>query len=105
MSPASDAVGVQKLAAEAPRQIANAHTLFNVSVALLFLPFTSFLAKIVLKILPELDSEKPIEAVTWHLDEKALSTPAIAIDLSHSEVGRMAKILRRMITGNYSPTI
>lgn len=105
ISPASDAVGVQKLAAEAPRQIANAHTLFNVSVALLFLPFTSILAKIVLKIMPELDSEKPIEAVTWHLDEKALSTPSLAIDLSQAEVGRMAKILRRMLRAVIHPLL
>lgn len=97
LSPVSDADGLQKLAVETPRQIANAHTFFNVSVALIFLPFTSLLAKVVLKIMPEHASEKAIEAVTWHLDEKALSTPAIAIDLSHAEVGRMAKILRRML--------
>ncbi len=98
ISPVSDAEGVQKLASEAPRQIANAHTLFNVSVAILFLPFTSLLAKLVLKIMPERDTEKPIESVTWHLDEKEISTPAIAIDLSKAEVGRMAKILRRMLS-------
>ena len=97
MSPVSTATGMDKLAAETPRQIANAHTLFNVSVALFFLPFTSTLSKIVLKILPEQDSEKSIEVVTWHLDEAALSTPSMAIELCQSEVGRMAKILRRML--------
>lgn len=97
VSPVSDAAGIQKLAIETPRQIANAHTIFNVSVALLFLPFTTILAKIVLKILPRQEIEKSIEVVTWHLDEKELTTPAIAIDLSHAEVGRMAKILRRML--------
>ena len=61
MSPVSSATGMDKLAAETPRQIANAHTLFNVSVAFLFLPFTSTLSKIVLKILPEQESEKGIE--------------------------------------------
>ena len=33
ISPVSDAEGMEKLASETPRQIANAHTLFNVSVA------------------------------------------------------------------------
>ncbi|MEE4258785.1 MAG: Na/Pi cotransporter family protein [Bacteroidales bacterium] len=105
ISPVSDAEGVQKLASEAPRQIANAHTLFNVSVAILFLPFTSLLAKLVLKIMPERDTEKPIESVTWHLDEKEISTPAIAIDLSKAEVGRMAKILRRMLRAIIHPLL
>jgi len=102
-SPVSDAAGIQKLASETPRQIANAHTFFNVSVAFVFLPFTSLLSKIVLKILPVRESEKAIEAVTWHLDEKAISTPAIAIDLSRAEVGRMAKILRRMLRAIIHP--
>jgi len=102
-SPVSDAVGIEKLASETPRQIANAHTFFNVSVAFVFLPFTSLLSKIVLKILPVRESEKAIEAVTWHLDEKAISTPVIAIDLSHAEVGRMAKILRRMLRAIIHP--
>ncbi len=105
ISPVSDAEGVQKLASEAPRQIANAHTLFNVSVAILFLPFTSLLAMLVLKIMPERDTEKPIESVTWHLDEKEISTPAIAIDLSKAEVGRMAKILRRMLRAIIHPLL
>ena len=102
-SPVSDAEGIQKLASETPRQIANAHTFFNVSVAFAFLPFTSLLSKLVLKILPVRESEKAIEAVTWHLDEKALSTPALAINLSHAEVGRMAKILRRMLRAIIHP--
>ena len=102
-SPVSDATGIQKLAAETPRQIANAHTFFNVSVAFIFLPFTTLLSKLVIKILPVHESEKAIEVVTWHLEEKAISTPAIAIDLSHAEVGRMAKILRRMLRAIMQP--
>ena len=102
-SPVSDTVGIQKLAAETPRQIANAHTFFNVSVAFIFLPFTSLLSRLVLKVLPVKESEKAIEVVTWHLEEKAISTPAIAIDLSHAEVGRMAKILRRMLRAIMHP--
>jgi len=103
MSPVSDATGIDKLAAETPRQIANAHTFFNVSVALVFLPFTALLSKAVLKILPVEESEAAIEVFTWHLDDKAISTPSLAIDLSHAEVGRMAKILRRMLRAIIHP--
>jgi len=105
ISPVSNTEGIQKLATETPRQIANAHTLFNVSVALVFLPFTSFLATLVLKILPKKESEAAMEVVTWHLDEKVISTPSIAIDLSQAEVGRMAKILRRMLRAIIYPLV
>ena len=105
VSPVSNAEGIQKLASETPRQIANAHTLFNVSVAFVFLPFTSLLSKAVLKILPKKESEAAIEVFTWHLDEKAISTPSLAIDLSHAEVGRMAKILRRMLRAIIHPLL
>ena len=105
ISPVSDLVGMDKLAAETPRQVANAHTLFNVSIAVVFLPFTQLLSKLVLKILPVNDSETPIEVITWHLDESVISTPSLAIDLSHAEVGRMAKILRRMLRGILHPLI
>ncbi len=105
ISPVSSAEGIQKLADETPRQIANAHTVFNVSVALVFLPFISYLAILVLKLLPKKESEATPEVVTWHLDEKVISTPAIAIDLSRAEVGRMAKILRRMLRAIIHPIL
>ena len=105
VSPVSNAEGIQKLASETPRQIANAHTIFNVSVAFVFLPFTSLLSKAVLKILPKKESEAAIEVFTWHLDEKAISTPSLAIDLCHAEVGRMAKILRRMLRAILHPLL
>ena len=43
ISPVSDAEGIQKLAAETPRQIANAHTFFNVCVGFFFFSFPFFL--------------------------------------------------------------
>jgi len=105
ISPVSDLVGMDKLSAETPRQVANAHTLFNISVALVFLPFTKLLSKLILKILPKKDEETPIEVITWHLDNTVVSTPSLAIELSHAEVGRMAKILRRMLRGILHPLI
>ena len=47
------------LAAVVPRQIANAHTFFNVTMAIIFLPFTSQLAHFLNRILP--DKPKPKE--------------------------------------------
>ncbi|MEC7730970.1 MAG: Na/Pi cotransporter family protein [Candidatus Neomarinimicrobiota bacterium] len=97
ISPVSELTGIEKLAMESPRQIANAHTIFNITVGLIFLPFTTILANYVYKILPDKKTEEGIVPITWHLDNSAISTPALAIDLARSEILRMAKILGRML--------
>ena len=105
ISPTSTAIGLDKLAAETPRQIANAHTLFNVSIAFIFLPFTILFSKLIIKILPEKESMKGVVPVTWHLDDAAISTPALAIGLAQTEISRMAKISKRMLNAIIVPFI
>jgi phosphate:Na+ symporter len=48
-------VMVQGTSEELPRQIANAHTIWNVLVAVCFLPFTDYVARLVLRLLPDND--------------------------------------------------
>ena len=103
LSSSSGLVGMEKLAAETPRQIANAHTIFNVSVGLIFLPFIGILAKQVYRILPEEEKAKGIEPATWHLDESQITHPAVAIDLTRSEISRMSKIIGRMLEAIIDP--
>ncbi len=79
------------------RQIANAHTIFNVGLGLIFLPFTGIFANFILKIFPDKEIEKGLKPETWHLDEKIIATPAIAIDLARTEISRMAKLVERML--------
>tara|TARA_Y100001960_G_scaffold257267_1_gene276229 strand:- start:590 stop:2362 length:1773 start_codon:yes stop_codon:yes gene_type:complete len=105
ISPISELTGTEKLAMESPRQIANAHTIFNISVGLVFLPFTKVLANYVYKVLPDKKIEEGIVPVTWHLDDGAISTPALAIDLARSEILRMAKIIGRMLDAIIKPFI
>lgn len=105
ISPKSAEVGITKLAMETPRQIANAHTIFNVSVGLLFLPLTKVLSTIILKILPTRPVEKGVVPVTWHLDDSAITTPAVAIGLAQTEILRMSKILKRMLNAVIEPFI
>ena len=105
ISPTSDAIGLDKLAAETPRQIANAHTLFNVSLAFVFLPFTVLFSKLILIILPRRKVEIGVVPVTWHLDDSAISTPALAIGLAQTEISRMAKISKRMLNAIIIPFI
>ena len=103
LSPSSDAVGIAKLGAEVPRQIANAHTIFNVGLAFAFIPFTSFFARIILKFYPDVEDEKDLTIATWHLDDSAVETPSMALDLARSEVARMAKITNRMLDSFIHP--
>ncbi|MBC8384010.1 MAG: Na/Pi symporter [Candidatus Cloacimonetes bacterium] len=99
ISPAADAslTGLVAMSTVVPRQVANSHTIFNVGFGLLFLPFTTLFARFIFKILPEKKYERGTTPTLWHLDYSVISTPAIALDLAHSEISRMIKILRRML--------
>ena len=97
--------GMEKLAAETPRQIANAHTIFNISVGLIFLPFTGMLAKQVYRILPRTEETKGIKPAIWDLDDSQITNPAIAIKLAQTEMLRMIKILSRMLDSCFYPFI
>ncbi len=78
------------------RQVANAHTIFNVGLGLLFLPCTPLFGNLILCILPDKSEDNDLKPATWHLDESKITTPAIAIDLARTEISRMAKLVGRM---------
>ncbi len=79
------------------RDLANAHTLLNVSLALFFLPFTTLFAKVVYWIFPDREPLVSDEMKTWYIEDAVLETPALAIDLARAEMSRMAKLLGRML--------
>ena len=65
------------------RQIANAHTCFNLTMTLIWLPLLWLMVKIVMKILPERDYErKPITT----LDDNLLHQPVSALHLVFEEI-------------------
>ncbi|MCF7850962.1 MAG: Na/Pi cotransporter family protein [Candidatus Marinimicrobia bacterium] len=105
ISPVSDLTGIEKLAVDTPRQIANAHTLFNVSLGLLFLPFTTVFAALIYKLLPDSPVDKGVVPATWHIKDSSIATPDVALDLARAEVARMAKILGRMLEAVIKPFI
>ncbi len=71
--------------------IAFAHGIFNVSNALIQLPFIAVLAWLVIKIIPGQDSAIAYKAV--HLDEKFIrQSPGIALGQGKKEVMRMAEL-------------
>ncbi|NQV15160.1 Na/Pi cotransporter family protein [bacterium] len=103
ISPVGDGVGIAKMAAETPRQIANAHTVFNISLAFVFLPFTQLISKFIFYIYPERIQERGIAPSTKYINDVALGTPSLALDLARSEISRMAKILGKMVKSIIRP--
>ena len=66
--------------------IAVAHSIFNVSCVLIFLPLSSLLEKIALALIP--DAKVP--EVVSELDERLLQTPQLALERCRVLVGEMA---------------
>ena len=76
------------------RRLANAHTIFTVGSALLFLPLIGFLARSAETFLPTRRSES--EPRPRFIDNRVLSTPTIALAQAWTELERMAGIAAAM---------
>jgi len=92
--------GVDRLAAETPRQIANAHTFFNIANTLIFIWFTSQIARLVEWLVPD----KPLadEALIVRprfLQEELLSAPSLALDQVRMEIMHMGETVNAMLQG------
>lgn len=74
------------------KQIANAHTLFNVVNTIILLPFIKHLVAFVNKLLPGED-EKDVAGLMY-VDDRLLETPAIAFGQTTNEIIRMAEKAR-----------
>ncbi|WP_442510356.1 Na/Pi cotransporter family protein [Novipirellula sp. SH528] len=92
---ANDLQDAAKLAADTPRQIANAHTVFNVVNTLLFIGFTGPLAKLVDRMVPKREEPKGIGAL--YLDAMYLEHPALALDQVHRELVRLGELSQNLL--------
>ncbi|MDD5224090.1 MAG: Na/Pi cotransporter family protein [bacterium] len=79
-----------------PRQIANAHTIFNLGIALLFLPFRGLIASGVKRAFPGKDQISDRFAARY-LDPKASATPDLAFVNASREILRIADIVEEML--------
>jgi phosphate:Na+ symporter len=93
-----DLTGVARMAAETPRQIANANMLFKLVNVCLFLPFTVPIAKLATLILPEkvTPANEP-QKLTQYISDESLILPAVAIQTVRLEVRHMGKIVVEML--------
>lgn len=79
------------------RQIANAHTIFNISNVIIQFPFAFILIKIAMWIVPETD-EKSEEKLTRYIDDRILETPTIAMKSVINETINMGNIANESLT-------
>ncbi len=81
-----------------PRQIANAHTFFNILATVVFIPFTSIIAELIIKYFPDKTKSRNIEKPeVLNLDENVFDTPAVAISNSQAEIRGVLGLLERVI--------
>ena len=73
------------------RQIANAHTLFNVINFILLLPFSKYIVKLTMKLMPEKECEKEKDKTVFYIDERMMETPSIALSNTVKETLRMGE--------------
>ena len=98
ISPVEESLtGFDKLAAETPRQVANAHTIFNIAIAFLFMPFAPVFARFCEWVVPDKPMLEPLVMKPKYLDKELLSTPPLALDRARREVGRLGDLVDEML--------
>jgi phosphate:Na+ symporter len=81
-----------------PRQIANAHTFFNLGIGILFLPFTGPLERIVRRLTPaEEEAEEEEKFRPKYLNPNMLKEPGLALAQATRETIRMSEIVQDML--------
>jgi len=92
--------GMELLAAETPRQIANAHTFFNVANGCIFIWFTTYIARAAEWLVPDKPLEEEAMIVrTKFLQTELLTTPTLALDSVRMEVMHMGETVNTMLKG------
>ena len=88
LSPAfPDLTGTARLAAETPRQVANAYTVFAAVNLVLVLPFTRPIARGLERLIRTREVDPLAKA--RHLNAMMLNTPAAALELTRAEIRRL----------------
>ncbi len=107
-SPSEGLTSLEAAASVLPRQVANAHTLFNVAIAVLFLPLVAQFARFVFWLVPDKPLPEVEEIQPKYLSEMLFQTPSLALDAARHEIKLMGKrvdlmntaMLPAVLTGN-----
>ena len=81
-----------------PRQIANAHTIFNIIASIVFIPFTGYIAKTIIHYFPDKESDRNIEKpAVLHLDDSLVDQPTAAINNAQAEIKGVVGLSERVV--------
>ncbi len=78
------------------REIAMAHTLFNVAIALIFLPLLPWGVKLVMLLIPAKEDEGPF--TYQFLDNNSLESPELALAQAQRELLRLSDAVERLLS-------
>jgi phosphate:Na+ symporter len=90
--------GVDRLAEEVPRQIANAATIWATANTVMFLPFAALFAKLAIKIIPDRPVEERAIIRPKYLDDELIRVPSMALERARMELARMGELTEAMLT-------
>ncbi len=82
-----------------PHQIANMHTIFNVTTTIILFPIIGLFEKIVVKLVPGKDII--VQKNALYLDSRLINTPSVSLDLAKKELHRVIKIAQNMLNLSY----
>jgi phosphate:Na+ symporter len=91
-----DLAGKARLAAEVPRQLANAHTIFNVTNVLLFVWFLRPIDRLLHRLVPDRETAAPVSDPVF-LDPELHGTPALALGAAARELRRLGDLVLAML--------
>jgi phosphate:Na+ symporter len=99
VSPVADHLqGVERLAEEVPRQIANAATIWATANTLIFLPFAAWFATLAIRIVPDRAVAQKELIRPRYLDDEMLRVPSLALERARMELGHMSQLTNSMLT-------
>jgi len=99
ISPTSEGLkGMQKMAYEVPRQIANGNTFFNIANTFIFIFFTPIFAKIATTLIPEKKEKKEVVISPIYLNENALEVSSTAFDNVRFETARSIEFIEEILS-------
>ncbi|HYN79455.1 MAG TPA: Na/Pi cotransporter family protein [Lamprocystis sp. (in: g-proteobacteria)] len=89
--------GVDRLAEEVPRQIANAATIWATANTVIFLPFAALFAKMASKLIPDRAVAERAIIRPRYLDDELIRVPAMALERARMELGHMGGLTEAML--------
>ncbi len=92
-----DLQGTARLAAETPRQIANAHTVFSVSSTFILIWFVGPLARLAQLIVPTRRKKTKSAGEPLYLDESALEIPSVGLQRVSLELTRLGELVLALV--------